>query len=99
MVSNANILGHQCETPRLTKLAITIQLALNRKYRERSGGPSATIAERSGAPTAGLRGRKAETDHATVVGDHRHGNFGRIPPGKPLKGRSGGGEARVPPDQ
>jgi hypothetical protein len=60
------------------------------------GGPSATIAERSGEPTAGLRGRKAGADHATVVLDHRHGNYGRIPSGKARKGRSEGGEARVP---
>jgi hypothetical protein len=62
------------------------------------GGPSVTIAERSGEPTAGLRGRKAGTDDATVVLDLRHGNgnSGRILPGKPRRGRSGGGEARVP---
>ncbi len=47
-------------------------LALNRKYQERSGGPSAIVAERSGAPTVGLQGRKAGTDHAAVVHDHRH---------------------------
>ena len=36
-----------------------------------------TIAERSGAPAEGLRGRKTGTDHTTVVHDHRHGNSGR----------------------
>ena len=74
------------------------ELILKRTYIVgRASGPSAPIAERSEAPTEGLPGRDAGTDHADVVHDHRHGNSGRISarqgPEGPLRRRGSAGPA------
>ena len=58
-------------------------------------GPSATVAERSGASTEGLQGSKGEVTAPVWSKTTGTGiSEGFLPP-KPRKGRSGDGEARV----
>jgi hypothetical protein len=64
-------------------MTIEQEISIELKISRRSSWSGATIAERNGAPTEDLLCRKAGTDRAAVVEDHRHRNSGRYCPASP----------------